>query len=129
MDVDWLRASSFIYISVRVALLLQHQSFEWSLYGCYYRNRRHQFLLKTLYFSKRFYCGNTIQKILYTHIINFIRYSCYTGQYPVAINNAKSSQFFFERCVFPFLVTSITAVYDLLCFHRLWDYLMTWCMS
>lgn len=39
---------------------------------------------------QKHYTKNTI----HTHIINFIRYSCYTGQYPVAINNAKSSQFF-----------------------------------
>ena len=130
MDVHWLRSSSFIYLSVRVALLLQYQkvNFEWFLHGYYYRNGRHQFLLKTLYFSKRLYCRNTIQKILYTHTL-FIRYSCYTGQYPVAINNATSSQFFSWTVCLSFLVTSITAVYDLLCFHRLWDYLMTWCLS
>lgn len=130
MDVDWLRSSSFISLSVRRALLLQHQkvNFEWFLYGCYYRNGRHQFLLKTLYFSKRFYCENTVQKILYiythTHTINFIRYSCYTGQYSVAINNAKSSQFFswtvclsfssdfYYCCLWPALFSQTVRLFD-----------------
>ena len=136
MDVDWLRSSSFIYLSVRRALLLQYQkvNFEWFLYGCYYRNGRHQFLLKTLYFSKRFYCENTIQKILHTHththtLLTLLGTVVILDNILWLLIMQNQVNFFLERCVFPFLVISITAVYDLLCFHRPWDYLMTWCVS
>ena len=77
---------------------------------------------------------DSIVKILYkkyythththTHTINFIRYSCYTGQYSVAINNAKSSQFFswtvclsfssdfYYCCLWPALFSQTVRLFD-----------------
>ena len=133
MDVDWLRSSSFIYLSVRRALC--YNTKKWTLSDFFMDVITEMEDINFCWRLCIFQRDSTV-KILYKKYYTHTHTQLTLLGTVVILDNIlwllimqNQVNFFLEQCVFPFLVISITAVYDLLCFHRPWDYLMTWCMS